>query len=82
MDEVHGNAGEVDWEELRSAWRLYASSVDIWMEAASNPGVSMPTKVDVDQLIHAVIFAHNSWSDVFGRAIDATHDHSVGPGPE
>lgn len=75
MHEAHGNVSDVDWEELRSAWRLYASSVDVWIEAASNPGVSMPAKVDVDQLIHSVIAAHNSWSDVFGRVIQATHHH-------
>jgi hypothetical protein len=65
---------DVDWAELRSAWGLYALSVEAWMEAASNRA-PMPGKVDVDQLIHAVILAHNSWSDVFGRALDATHHH-------
>lgn len=75
MDDAHGNFADIDWEELRSAWRLYASSVEVWMDAASNSGVPMLAKVDVDQLIHAVIAAHNSWSDVFGRAIDATHHH-------
>jgi hypothetical protein len=75
MKQVHGSSDDVDWEELRSAWSLYLSSVEVWMEAASNRAASMPTKVDVDQLIHAVIVAHNSWSDVFGRAIDATHHH-------
>ena len=75
MDEAHGNVGEVDWEELRSAWSVYASSVEAWMEAASNSGVPMRAKVDVDQLIHAVIAAHNSWSDAFGRVIQATHHH-------
>ena len=75
MDEAHGNVGDVDWEELSSAWRLYASSVEEWMEAASNRGVSTSAKVDVDQLIHAVIAAHNSWSAAFGRVIQATHHH-------
>lgn len=75
MAEAHENIGDVDWEELRSAWRLYASSVEVWMEAASNSGALMPAKVDVDQLIHAVIAAHNSWSDAFGRVIEATHHH-------
>lgn len=75
MAEGHEPIGDIDWEELRSAWRLYASSVELWMEAASNPAAPMPAKVDVDQLIHAVIAAHNSWSDAFSRVIDATHHH-------
>ncbi len=75
MGEAHGNVGDIDWEELRSVWRLYASSVELWMEAASNSEAHIPAKVDVDQLIHAVIAAHNSWSDAFGRVVEATHHH-------
>lgn len=75
MVEAHGNAGDIDWEELRSTWNLYSSAVEVWMQAASNSGAPMPAKVDVDQLIHAVIAAHNSWSDAFGRVIQATHHH-------
>ena len=75
MAETHEPIGDDDWKELRSTWNLYASSVEAWMEAASNPEAPKPAKVDVDQLIHAVIAAHNSWSDAFSRVIHATHHH-------
>lgn len=73
MADSHGTVGDVDWDELRSAWNLYASAVDVWM--ASNSGAPIPAKVDVDKLVHAVIAAHNSWSDAFTRVIRATHHH-------
>jgi hypothetical protein len=60
-----------NWEELRSAWSLYVSAVEVWMEAAT----TKPTGADVDHLIHAVMSAHNSWSDAFMRVIQATHHH-------
>lgn len=62
-------------EELRSAWSLYSSAVDVWLEAASDSEASRPADVDVDHLTHAVIHAHNSWSDAFMQMIQATHHH-------
>lgn len=61
-------------EELRSAWSLYSSAVDVWLEAASDSEASRPG-VDVDHLTHAVIHAHNSWSDAFMQMIQASHHH-------
>lgn len=75
MPEAQDSMDDADWDELRSAWRLYSSAVEIWMQAANNQGAPMPGNVDVDQLIHAVIAAHNSWSDSFTRVIHATHHH-------
>lgn len=63
------------WEELRSAWSLYSSAVEDWLEAASDSEASIPADADVDHLIHAVIAAHNSWSDAFTQMIHATHRH-------
>lgn len=74
MSHGHETIGESDWEELRSAWNLYTSAVEAWMQAASGPEGAAADD-DVDHLIHAVIAAHNSWSDVFGRIIQATHHH-------
>ncbi len=62
-------------EELRSAWSLYSSAVDVWLEAASVSEASIPADIDVDHLTHAVIHAHNSWSDAFMQMIQATHHH-------
>jgi uncharacterized membrane protein YbhN (UPF0104 family) len=75
MSDAHETIDDADWEQLRSAWSLYASAVEVWMQAASSTGAPMPANVDVDQLIHAVIAAHNSWSDAFTRVIEATHHH-------
>jgi hypothetical protein len=65
---------DADWDELRSAWNLYASAVELWMQAASN-SARMPANPDVDHLIHAVFAAHNSWSEAFMKIIDKTHRH-------
>lgn len=62
-------------EELRSSWSLYSSAVEVWLEAASDSEASRPAGVDVDNLIHAVIAAHNSWSDAFMEVIQSTHHH-------
>lgn len=75
VEETYRNVVEVDWEGLRSAWRLYVSSVELWMDAASDPDAPLPAKVNTDQLIHAVIAAHNSWSEALGEVVDATHHH-------
>lgn len=42
MPEAHGTVGDTDWEELRSAWNLYSSAVELWMQAASNSGAPTP----------------------------------------
>ena len=65
--------GHPSREELRSACSLYSSAV--WLEAASDSEASIPADIDVDHLTHAVIHAHNSWSDAFMQMIQATHHH-------
>ena len=66
-------------EKLRSAWPLNSSAVDVWLEAGSDSEASIPADVDVDHLIHAVIHAHNSWSDAFMQVLQATHHHRYSP---
>jgi hypothetical protein len=63
------------WDELRSAWSLYSSAIEVWLERASDPGASIAAGVDVDHLIHAAVAAHNSWSNAFVRMIETTHHH-------
>lgn len=71
MTTAAGSADQTSWEELRSAWSIYRSAVETWLEE----GTTKRSGVDVDHLIHAVIAAHNSWSDGFMRMIEATHHH-------
>ena len=75
METSNQRGDQPSWEKLRSAWSLYSSAVEVWLEAPSDSEASRPAGVDVDHLTHAVIHAHNSWSEAFMQVIQATHHH-------
>lgn len=58
------------WTALRTAWMSYRTAVDAWIEVAE----SGPSE-DVDRRIHVLIAEHNSWSEILGSVVDATHHH-------
>ena len=65
-------AESVDWNDLKGAWGDYQKAVDGWLTAASDPGSEHAA---VDELIHTLIHAHNTWSEKLGAVVEATHHH-------
>jgi len=64
---------EVDqetWTALRAAWTSYRGAVDAWIQSAETGPAE-----DLDRRIHSLIEEHNSWSEILGRVVDATHRH-------
>jgi hypothetical protein len=62
---------EETWTALRKGWSSYSTAVEAWIEA-----VETGAEEDVvDRRIHGLIEEHNSWSEILGRIIDATHHH-------
>ena len=57
------------WTALREAWAAYRIAVESWMEVAE------ADSSDLDRRVHALIDAHNAWSETLGRVVDATHHH-------
>jgi hypothetical protein len=62
---------EETWAALRQGWSSYSTAVEAWIEA-----VEAEAEEDVvDRRIHELIEEHNSWSEILGRVVDATHHH-------
>lgn len=66
------SAAEQDWDGLRGSWDDYRSAVDAWLEVAPDENAEHAV---VDDRIHALIHAHNSWSEKLGAVVEATHHH-------
>lgn len=64
MDVHDGDVSTHDWPELRSAWSSYSSAVEVWLDAAAGDA-SLVARADLYALTHAVIAAHQRWTEGF-----------------
>lgn len=62
--------GVVVWSDVKESWTRYTEAVDAWLDVAEKEA-----HPELDERIHAVIHAHNTWSEELGQVIEETHQH-------